>query len=219
MGSNGKQSFKICTINSEKNLKKLVPITFQNPKMTSKLTQILTVHRGDICQLPNIQVIVNAANTRLQGGAGVDGAIHRSAGPDLRKECAELYPNGCNTSDACPTNSFNLKHAKSIIHTVGPIVRSKTPEDNHKKALSACYVNCLNAAHQKFGENFESIAFPCISTGVYGYPQRDAAELVVRTCLEWLKENDGKVGVREIMFCCFMPEDEMFYRKFISEAE
>ena len=187
--------------------------------MTSNFKKILTVHRGDICQLPNIQIIVNAANNRLQGGGGVDGAIHRNAGPELRIECAKLYPNGCKTSDACPTSSFNLKHAKSIIHTVGPVVRTGTPEGNHQKALSACYVNCLNAAYETFGNGFESIAFPCISTGVYGYPQRDAAELVVRTCLEWLRENDGKVGVKEIMFCCFMPDDEMFYRKFISEAE
>merc|ERR1711971_8466 len=189
--------------------------TYRTLKMSSNLTRTLTVHRGDICQLPNIQIIVNAANKTLQGGGGVDGAIHRSAGPELRKQCAKFYPNGCNTSDACPTDSFNLKYAKSIIHTVGPIVRSGSPQDNHKKALSACYVNCLNAAHKKFGVNFESIAFPCISTGVYGYPQQDAAQLVVKTCLDWLKENDGKVRVKEIMFCCFLPDDEMLYKKFI----
>merc|ERR1712130_792945 len=133
-------------------------------EMSASIIQKLKVFRGDICNLPDIQVIVNAANKTLQGGGGVDGAIHRIAGPGLRQESARLFPNGCDTSDACLTGSHNLQHAKAIIHTVGPVCRTKTPQENDQNALKACYINCLNVASE---EKFDSVAFPCISTGVY----------------------------------------------------
>jgi len=174
--------------------------------MSTSHVQKLKVIHGNICQLPNIDVIVNAAKKTLLGGGGVDGAIHKSAGPGLREECAELYPNGCETSDARLTGAHDLKHAKAIIHTVGPDLREqgskfdsrrqrhkraekglvRAPNENDQKALKSCYTNSLDVASN---EKFESIAFCGISTGLYGYPQEEAAELVVKSCLEWFEEN------------------------------
>ena len=146
---------------------------------------------GDITLL-DCDAIVNAANKTLLGGGGVDGAIHRAAGPELLKECRTL--NGCKTGEAKITKGYNLS-AKYVIHTVGPIY-SNSPSDPVK--LADCYRNSLDLAKQN---DLHSIAFPSISTGVYGYPLEEATAVVVKTVKKWFEDNadyDMKV-----IFTCF----------------
>ncbi|KAJ3028689.1 UNVERIFIED_CONTAM: hypothetical protein HDU68_001109 [Siphonaria sp. JEL0065] len=158
--------------------------------------------RGDITTL-NIDAIVNAANNSLLGGGGVDGAIHRAAGPDLKKECRRL--NGCETGDAKITRAYNLP-SKRIIHTVGPI-----GEKPH--ALKNCYSKSLLLLKPN---NLRSIAFPCISTGVYGYPNKPAAHVALNTVREFLESDDGQL-VDNVTFCIFMPLDWGIYADLFPE--
>lgn len=147
--------------------------------------------QGDITKL-TYDCIVNAANESLLGGGGVDGAIHRAAGPDLLTECRTLH--GCKTGEAKITKGYRLP-AKYIIHTVGPIYSGKAYD---AVQLSSCYRNSLDLA---MANNLHSIAFPAISTGVYGYPLKDATDIAVLTVLEWINAHlDYKM---EIVFCCF----------------
>lgn len=151
----------------------------------------IEIHLGDITKL-DCDAIVNAANKTLLGGGGVDGAIHRAAGPELLAECRTL--NGCKTGEAKITKGYKLK-ARHVIHTVGPIY-SNAPSDPIK--LADCYRNSLDLA-KKY--DLHSIAFPSISTGVYGYPLEDATEVVVKTVSRWLEENpDYQI---KIVFVCF----------------
>lgn len=160
---------------------------------------------GDITRL-KVDAIVNAANKSLLGGGGVDGAIHRAAGPELVKECRTLH--GCNTGQAKITKGYNLP-AKYVIHTVGPVY-SGIQRD--AADLADCYRNSLNLAKEN---NLKSIAFSAISTGVYGYPLEDATEIAVGTVKEWIKEND--TYEMEIIFCCFGEKVANAYRKIIGE--
>lgn len=156
----------------------------------------IKLYMGDITKLA-CDCIVNAANRTLLGGGGVDGAIHRAAGPELLKECRTLK--GCETGQAKITNGYNLK-AKYVIHTVGPIYSGR---EQDKILLSNCYKNSLDLAKQN---GIKSIAFPAISTGVYAYPIEKATAIAVKTVKEWLEHNvDYEI---EIIFCCF---DEMTY--------
>ena len=155
---------------------------------------------GDITKL-DVECIVNAANRSLLGGGGVDGAIHRAAGPKLLEECRTL--GGCNTGEAKITGGYNLK-AKYIIHTVGPIWQKNDPYCEQE--LCSCYTNSLELAK---AHGIHSIAFPAISTGAYGYPADEAAAAALKTVSGWLKENED-YGMT-VIFSCF---DEDMYNTY-----
>ncbi len=143
------------------------------------MTEILAV-QGDITRHPS-DVIVNAANSSLLGGGGVDGAIHRAAGPELLDACRRLH--GAETGEAKITDAFRISTAKKIIHTVGPVY-SRLEAARSAELLAACYRNSLDLA-----EGFRSVTFPAISTGVYGYPMVAATAVAVATIRRWLAEH------------------------------
>ena len=146
---------------------------------------------GDITK-SDCECIVNAANSSLLGGGGVDGTIHRAAGIELLRECRTL--GGCRTGEAKITKGYNLK-ACHIIHTVGPVYSGK---DTDAELLKSCYINSLNLAKQN---GIHSISFPAISTGVYGYPLMEATYIALNSVLNWLKDNADYELIVE--FCCF----------------
>ncbi|XP_077433583.1 ADP-ribose glycohydrolase MACROD1 isoform X1 [Vanacampus margaritifer] len=166
-----------------------------------KLDGKISVYSGNITLL-EVDAIVNAANQTLLGGGGVDGAIHRAAGPLLKKECASL--NGCQTGQAKVTCGYGLP-AKHVIHTVGPIVQGGVGEAE-KSALRSCYNNSLRKATEN---NARSVAFPCISTGVYGYPPVQAVHEALATVREYLEEHYDKLD--RVIFCVFLPKDQELY--------
>jgi O-acetyl-ADP-ribose deacetylase (regulator of RNase III) len=151
----------------------------------------IAVVEGDITQL-KVDAIVNAANHSLLGGGGVDGAIHRAAGPELLEACRKL--NGCATGDAKITNGYRLP-AKWVIHTVGPIWRGG--KEQEAQLLAACYRNSLALAVK---HGIRTIAFPAISTGAYGYPVDLAANIAVREAIRFLETDDT---IEKIVFVCF----------------
>lgn len=164
----------------------------------------ITYMIGDITKL-EVDAIVNAANSSLLGGGGVDGAIHRAAGPKLLAECRTL--NGCPTGQAKITGGYNLP-AKHVIHTVGPIYSGSALDP---ALLANCYRNSLDLA-QKHG--LHTIAFPCISCGVYGYPWQEASEIACRTVSEWIKfHRDYDI---EVTFCCGMRSLYEIYEKILT---
>lgn len=164
----------------------------------------LFVCQGDITKL-DVDCIVNAANRSLLGGGGVDGAIHRAAGPGLLQECRTLH--GCETGQAKITKGYNLK-ATYVIHTVGPVYSGKTKD---AELLANCYWNSLELAQE---HGVRSIAFPAISTGVYGYPKKAAAAIVVETVQQWMKEHEAYVI--EVILCGFDRQTCELYEQFLS---
>ncbi|MBI1228368.1 MAG: O-acetyl-ADP-ribose deacetylase [Bacteroidetes bacterium] len=155
----------------------------------------LEVLKGDITKI-EVDAIVNAANSSLMGGGGVDGAIHRAGGPAILEECRKIVAKqgGCKTGEAVITTAGNLP-AKFVIHTVGPVWNGGQKKEAEK--LANCYQNSLELAVKN---NCKTIAFPCISTGVYGYPIAQAAEVAVAAVKAFLKENES---VEKVKFVCF----------------
>lgn len=162
--------------------------------------------KGDITKMET-DAIVNAANSTLLGGGGVDGAIHRAAGPELLEECKTL--NGCPTGDAKITNGYRLP-ADYVIHTVGPVWNGGN--NNEDELLANCYKNSLNRAAEN---NLKTVAFPSISTGVYKFPFERAATIAVNTVKDFL-ENEG--SIEKVYFVCFSQNDFETYRKLLNES-
>ncbi len=151
----------------------------------------IQIIQGDITKL-EVEAIVNAANNSLLGGGGVDGAIHRAAGPDLLEECRQL--NGCLTGEAKITKGYRLP-TEYVIHTVGPVWHGGT--QGEAEQLASCYQNCfaLSEAHQ-----VKTIAFPAISTGVYGYPIENATQIAIREAMNFLQKSSL---LERVIFVCF----------------
>jgi nicotinamidase/pyrazinamidase len=158
---------------------------------------------GDITKL-DVDAIVNAANSTLLGGGGVDGAIHRAAGPELLEECRGI--GGCPTGEARITKGYRLA-ARHVIHTVGPVYRDGG--QGEAALLGSCYRESLRLAAEN---GIERIAFPSISTGAYGYPIRQAARIATDTVREWL---NGHELPQRVLFCCFIEEDAQVYRELL----
>lgn len=167
----------------------------------------LTLLQGDITGL-NVEAIVNAANNSLLGGGGVDGAIHRQAGPQLLEECRLL--GGCPTGEAKLTQGYNL-HADYVIHTVGPIWYGG--DEGEAEALASCYKRCLQIAND---HQIMSLAFPAISCGVYGYPLNEAAAIAVETVVSELMD---KPEIKQIIFCAFSDEIRQVYEAALQQMD
>jgi O-acetyl-ADP-ribose deacetylase (regulator of RNase III) len=167
--------------------------------MANPIQSRMRVLRSDITRL-QVDAIVNAANESLLAGGGVCGAIHRAAGPELEAECRTL--GGCPTGQARITMGYSLP-AKYVIHAVGPVWHGGAGEE---KLLRSCYRSCLELAEE---QQLKSLAFPCISTGIFGYPKEQACAAAVATVAEWLCEHQHPA---EVTFCCFGEDDEELYQ-------
>ena len=168
----------------------------------------INIVKGSVVDM-HVDAIVNAANSGLLGGGGVDGAIHRAAGPGLLEECRQLR--GCKCGEAKITGAYNIKNAKHIIHTVGPIYSGSVRD---AELLSSCYRNSLDLA---LANGCRSIAFPGISTGVYGYPIDEAAQVSLRTAQDWINVHPD-ITI-DVYFCCFRDREADAYMKLTTESK
>jgi O-acetyl-ADP-ribose deacetylase (regulator of RNase III) len=169
----------------------------------------IEIIKGDITRIV-VDAIVNAANTSLLGGGGVDGAIHRAGGPDILEECRKIVARqgGCKTGQAVITTGGNLP-AKFVIHTVGPVWNGGKYDEEQK--LADCYKNSLKLA---VDNNCKTIAFPNISTGIYGFPKKEAAQIAVDTVIEVISKTDK---IEKVIFVCFDDENYRLYEESIED--
>ncbi|KAF8318942.1 uncharacterized protein EI90DRAFT_3049728 [Cantharellus anzutake] len=174
------------------------PAAHHNPILLRQIS----IWQGDITKL-EVDAIVNAANRTLLGGGGVDGAIHRAAGPRLLNECQAL--DGAETGEAKITSGYDLP-ARHVLHTVGPVY-SRSKDAECARLLALCYRNCLNLAYAK---NIKSIAFPSISTGLYGYPIRDATHIAMTETRKFLDSPQGQ-DIERVVFVVFLDTDKDLY--------
>jgi O-acetyl-ADP-ribose deacetylase (regulator of RNase III) len=176
--------------------------------MSNKVKNRIVIIHGDITKL-KVDVVVNAANSSLMGGGGVDGAIHRAGGPAILEECRQIvaWQGQCATGEAVITTAGNLP-ARFVIHTVGPIWRGG--KNNEEQLLENAYLNSLYLALEN---EVETIAFPNISTGVYGFPKQKAAEIAIRAVSNFLSGNDQ---LKQVYFVCFDLENFEIYSKLIN---
>jgi len=187
-------------------LNRLVPTTSTftaNQSYNDKISLI----RADITHL-HVDAIVNAANNSLLGGGGVDGAIHRAAGPELYTECETL--DGCATGDAKITNAYRLP-CRKVIHAVGPVYHVTKRQGKHTELLQGCYRRSLELAAEN---GCKSVAFSALSTGVYGYPSGEAAETAIGEVRRFLESGRGE-RLERVVFCNFMEKDERAYEKWL----
>ena len=188
---------------------KLTPASNPNSSSPSAYNDKISLIRTDITKL-EVDAIVNAANEALLGGGGVDGAIHRAAGPGLLEECEKL--DGCDTGSAKITGAYRLP-SKKVIHAVGPVYGRTKREGMHTTLLQGCYTTSLDLAVEN---ECRSIAFSALSTGVYGYPSDEAAEAAIGAVKGWLDGDEERAGRMErIIFCSFMEKDEKAYEEYI----
>lgn len=172
------------------------------------LTMVLSrvqVVVGDITKL-DVDALVTAANEGLRGGGGVDGAVHRAAGPELLQECRKI--GHCPPGEARITPGFRLS-PRRVIHAVGPVYEGGN--QGEADLLASCYRESLRLAAENI---LATIAFPCISTGVYGYPKEEACQIAVNSTLQWLEDNPLP---QQVTFCCFIEEDAQLYRARLKE--
>lgn len=174
--------------------------------MTSPAKSRIEIRQGDIVK-QQVDAVVNAANSSLLGGGGVDGAIHRAAGPQLLEECRGL--GGCPTGEARITKGYDLP-ARHVIHTVGPIYSDGSRGE--PELLASAYRSSLHLAEQN---DCKSVAFPSISTGAYRFPIRQAAKIAQRTVLDWLSEHDLP---EKVVFVLFSDSDRRVYEQTLSEV-
>jgi O-acetyl-ADP-ribose deacetylase (regulator of RNase III) len=174
--------------------------------MLEQILEKIEIRQGDITKL-DVDAIVNAANQSLLGGGGVDGAIHRAAGPELLAECKTI--GGCPTGEARLTKGYNLP-SRYVIHTVGPVY-SGNPKDS--LLLTDCYRNSLQVASDN---RLTSIAFPAISCGVYGYPIADACKIAVDTTCNFLKQGGS---IQKVIFMLFSDADRTVYQDYIDQIK
>lgn len=172
-------------------------------KPSQDVNRRVSLVRTDITSLA-VDAIVNAAKNSLRGGGGVDGAIHRAAGPGLVRECLARYPDGCDTGDAVITAGHNLP-ARNVIHTVGPIYQSQAASE---PLLRSCYQACLRTAVEN---DCATIAFSGISTGVYGYPADNAAHVACSVVRDFLEQQDTEGKIQRVIFVTFLDKDVNAY--------
>jgi O-acetyl-ADP-ribose deacetylase (regulator of RNase III) len=169
--------------------------------MKKEILDRIEILQGDITTL-KLDAIVNAANTTLLGGGGVDGAIHRAAGPELLNECRNI--GGCPTGEARITRAYKLP-ARYVIHTVGPVYKGK---DDERRLLSLCYTNSLKLAVKY---NISSIAFPAISCGAYGYPVKEACKVAMDMTCQFLETNST---MKKVVFILFSADTYNIYKEY-----
>lgn len=174
------------------------------------MTEGIFLLKDDITTVA-VDAIVNAANSSLMGGGGVDGAIHRAGGPAILEECRKIIARqgSCKTGEAVITSAGKLP-ARYVIHTVGPVWNDGKNQEAEK--LSSCYNNSLALAEQ---HSLESIAFPNISTGIYGYPKKEAASIAIRTVNAWLSPDRS---IKRVYFVCFDEENYQLYKEILGRT-